>query len=164
MSPRFWPMKKCTSKCKKWRSSSPTTATLLQTRWRLSRSSTKSLPVVMDPFEALKPDAPVLREDLAGKDGPAPTASGSTTTTSSHGKRATKAAADAAFDAAPVKVSQHMYYPRVHPCPLETCGCVANFDPIRGELTTHITSQAPHVVRTVVSMLVWHTRIKSTDR
>ena len=27
----------------------------------------EELPVVMDPFEALKPDAPVLREDLAGK-------------------------------------------------------------------------------------------------
>jgi len=112
----------------------------------------EELPVVMDPFEALKPDAPVLREDLAGK------------TEGAHGKRehhnhiftweaGDKAAADAAFDAAPVKVSQHMYYPRVHPCPLETCGCVANFDPIRGELTTHITSQAPHVVRTVVSLL-----------
>lgn len=46
-----------------------------------------------------------------------------------------------------------MHYPRVHPCPLETCGCVASFDPVKGELTTWMTSQAPHVVRTVVSML-----------
>jgi carbon-monoxide dehydrogenase large subunit len=30
---------------------------------------------------------------------------------------------------------------------------VASFDPVRGELTTWMTSQAPHVVRTVVSML-----------
>jgi len=107
---------------------------------------------VVDPFAALQPDAPVLREDLAGK------------TEGAHGKRThhnhiftweagDKAAADAAFAAAPVKVRQKMYYPRVHPCPLETCGCVASFDPVRGELTTWMTSQAPHVVRTVVSML-----------
>ncbi|MDH4052396.1 MAG: aerobic carbon-monoxide dehydrogenase large subunit, partial [Rubrivivax sp.] len=112
----------------------------------------EELPVVIDPFEALKPDAPVLREDLAGK------------TEGAHGKRdhhnhiftwdaGDKAAADAAFDNAAVTVQQHLYYPRVHPCPLETCGCVASFDPVRGELTTYLTSQAPHVVRTVVSLL-----------
>ncbi|NDE46423.1 MAG: carbon monoxide dehydrogenase, partial [Betaproteobacteria bacterium] len=112
----------------------------------------EELPVVIDPFEALKPDAPVLREDLAGK------------ATGAHGPRdhhnhiftwtaGDKHAADAAFDTAPVKVSEHIFYPRVHPCPLETCGCVASFDPIRGELTTYMTSQAPHVVRTVVSLL-----------
>ncbi len=112
----------------------------------------EDLPVVIDPYEALKPDAPVLREDLAGK------------TSGAHGPRehhnhiftwtaGDKEAADAAFASAPVTVSQHMYYPRVHPCPLETCGCVASFDPVRGELTTYMTSQAPHVVRTVVSLL-----------
>ncbi|MDT7835729.1 aerobic carbon-monoxide dehydrogenase large subunit [Aquabacterium sp. OR-4] len=110
------------------------------------------LPVVIDPYAALQPDAPVLREDLAGK------------TSGAHGAREhhnhiftwTAGDADAteqAFATAPVTVSQHMLYPRVHPCPLETCGCVASYDPIRGDLTTWITSQAPHVVRTVVSML-----------
>jgi carbon-monoxide dehydrogenase large subunit len=110
------------------------------------------LPVVIDPFKALEKDAPVLREDLAGKtEGP-------------HGKRyhhnhiftwdaGDKEKADAAFVAAAVTVKQDILYPRVHPCPLETCGCVASFDPIRGELTTYMTSQAPHVVRTVVSLL-----------
>jgi carbon-monoxide dehydrogenase large subunit len=112
----------------------------------------EELPVVMDPYAALQPGAPVIRDDLAGK------------TEGAHGKRdhhnhiftwdaGDKSAADAAFDKAEVTVSQHMYYPRVHPCPLETCGCVASFDPIKGDLTTFITSQAPHVVRTVVSML-----------
>ncbi|MDH4167286.1 MAG: aerobic carbon-monoxide dehydrogenase large subunit [Gammaproteobacteria bacterium] len=112
----------------------------------------EELPAVVDPFAALQPGAPVLREDLAGK------------TEGAHGKRThpnhiftweagDKEAADAAFAAAPVKVRQKMLYPRVHPCPLETCGCVASFDPVRGELTTWMTSQAPHVVRTVVSML-----------
>jgi aerobic carbon-monoxide dehydrogenase large subunit len=110
------------------------------------------LPAVVDPFEALKPGAPVLREDLAGK------------TEGAHGKRdhpnhiftweaGDKNATDAVFATAPVTVKQQMLYPRVHPCPLETCGAVASFDPVRGELTTWMTSQAPHVVRTVVSML-----------
>ncbi len=112
----------------------------------------EELPAVIDPFEALKPDAPVLREDLAGK------------TEGAHGKRyhhnhiftweaGDKEAADAVFATAPVTVKQQMLYPRVHPCPLETCGAVASFEPARGELTVWVTSQAPHVVRTVVSML-----------
>lgn len=112
----------------------------------------EELPVVMDPFYALTADAPVLRDDLAGK------------TEGAHGQRnhhneiftwtaGDKAAADRAFETATVTVKQEMMYPRVHPCPLETCGCVASFDPVRGDLTTYITSQAPHVVRTVVSML-----------
>jgi carbon-monoxide dehydrogenase large subunit len=56
-------------------------------------------------------------------------------------------------DPAPITVSEDISYQRVHPCPLETCGCVSNFDKISGELTVYLTSQAPHVVRTVVSML-----------
>ena len=112
----------------------------------------EELPAVIDPFEALKPGAPVLREDLAGK------------TEGAHGRRyhpnhiftweaGDKEAADAVFATAPVTVKQQMLYPRVHPCPLETCGSLASFDPVRGELTVWLTSQAPHVVRTVVSML-----------
>ncbi|MCD8516038.1 MAG: carbon-monoxide dehydrogenase large subunit [Burkholderiaceae bacterium] len=112
----------------------------------------EELDAVIDPFEALKPGAPVLREDLSGK------------TDGAHGARnhhneiftwtaGDKQAADEAFARAEITVKQDMLYPRVHPCPLETCGCVASFDPIRGDLTTYITSQAPHVVRTVVSML-----------
>src|SRR5262249_39127350 len=44
-------------------------------------------------------------------------------------------------------------YPRVHPCPLETCQCVASFDKIKGELTLWGTFQAPHVIRTVASLI-----------
>lgn len=112
----------------------------------------EELEPVVDPHAALLPGAPVIRDDLAGK------------TEGVHGARVhhnhvfrweagDSAAADAAFATAEVTVKQDLPYPRVHPCPLETCGCVAAFDPIRGELTTYITSQAPHVVRTVVSML-----------
>jgi carbon-monoxide dehydrogenase large subunit len=112
----------------------------------------EELPAVIDPFKALEKDAPVLREDLAGK------------TDGAHGKRyhhnhiftwdaGDKEKTDIAFSSAAVTVKQDMLYPRVHPCPLETCGCVASFDPVCGDLTTYMTSQAPHVVRTVVSLL-----------
>jgi aerobic carbon-monoxide dehydrogenase large subunit len=52
-----------------------------------------------------------------------------------------------------VTVREEILNPRVHPCPLETCGCVASFDKVTGQLTVYITSQAPHLVRTVVAML-----------
>jgi carbon-monoxide dehydrogenase large subunit len=110
------------------------------------------LPAVVDPFKALEPDAPVVREDLAGK------------TVGAHGPRrhpnhiftweiGDKDKTARAFDNAQVTVKQDMLYPRVHPCPLETCGCVASFDRVKGDLTVYITSQAPHVVRTVVGLL-----------
>src|SRR3569833_1776454 len=57
------------------------------------------------------------------------------------------------FETAEVTVKQNLLNPRVHPCPLETCGCVASFDKVRGDLTVYMTSQAPHVVRTVITLL-----------
>ncbi|MCB1908936.1 MAG: carbon-monoxide dehydrogenase large subunit [Rhodocyclaceae bacterium] len=112
----------------------------------------EELPALVDAKAALAPDAPVIREDIADR------------SEGAHGPRShpnhiftweagDRAAADAAFAAAEVTVAQDMLYPRVHPCPLETCGCVASFDPVRGELTTWMTSQAPHIVRTVVGLL-----------
>jgi carbon-monoxide dehydrogenase large subunit len=112
----------------------------------------EELPVVVDPLKALEPDAPVIREDIRDRQ------------TGAHGARThpnhiftwnvgDKDKTARAFDNADVTVRQDMLYPRVHPCPLETCGCVASFDKVRGDLTVYITSQAPHVVRTVVGML-----------
>ncbi len=110
------------------------------------------LPVLVDAHKAMDPDAPVLREDLAGKNEGA------------HGQRrhhnhifsweaGDRDPTDRVFEQAEVTVKQEMYYHRVHPSPLETCGCVASFDKVNEQLTVYITSQAPHVVRTVVSML-----------
>jgi aerobic carbon-monoxide dehydrogenase large subunit len=112
----------------------------------------EELPPLVDPLKAMDADAPVIRDDLAGK------------TEGAHGKRlhanhiftwevGDKDGTDRAFEGAPVTVKEFLKYPRVHPCPLETCGCVASFDKVRGDLTVYMTSQAPHVVRTVVSML-----------
>ena len=54
-----------------------------------------------------------------------------------------KAAADAAFKTAEITVREEILNPRVHPCPLETCGCVASFNKAPGYLTVYMTSQAP---------------------
>ena len=112
----------------------------------------EELPAIVDPHKAMAADAPIIREDIAGKD------------EVGHGKRThpnhiftweagDKAGTDAAFANAAVTVREEILNPRVHPCPLETCGCVASFDKITGQLTVYITSQAPHLVRTVVAML-----------
>ena len=100
----------------------------------------------------MQPDAPILREDIKDK------------LTGAHGERrhpnhiftweaGDKAAADEAFAQAEVTVKELISYQRVHPCPLETCACVGDFDKIKGEITIYGTFQAPHVVRTVVSLL-----------
>jgi len=112
----------------------------------------EDLPALIDPFKALAPDAPVLREDLKGK------------TTGAHGPRkhhnhifewsmGDKDLTDAAFAKAEVTTKDVISYHRTHPTPLETCQCVASFDKIKGELTVWGTFQAPHVIRTVASLL-----------
>lgn len=112
----------------------------------------EALPVLVDPHKAMDDDAPILREDVKDKDnvGQGPRKHPNHIFTWSVGD---EEATDRAFEAAEVAVKQDMYYPRVHPSPLETCGCVASFDKVKGQLTVYITSQAPHIVRTVVSLL-----------
>ncbi len=101
------------------------------------------LPPVIDAACALDPDAPVIRDDLPGRDG----------NQIFEWSAGDKAAADAVFATADVVVAQDMLYPRVHPAPLETCGAVADMDQISGRLTIWATSQAPHAHRTLYAMI-----------
>src|SRR5499427_2501113 len=112
----------------------------------------EELPAIVDPKKAMDADAPVIREDIAEKKevGHGPRSHPNHIFTWQAGD---KAATDAAFANAPVTVREEILNPRVHPCPLETCGCVASFDKPTGQLTVYLTSQAPHIVRTVVAML-----------
>jgi len=101
------------------------------------------LPVVVDATRALDPGAPVIRDDLARPPG-------------NHifdWSAGDQAATDAVFAAADVVVAQDMVYPRSHPAPLETCGTVAEMDPVSGKLTVWCTSQAPHAQRTLYSLV-----------
>jgi carbon-monoxide dehydrogenase large subunit len=101
------------------------------------------LPAVVDARRALDPDAPVIRDDLAGR-------------TDNHifdWEAGDKARTDEVFAAAEVVVAQDMIYPRVHPAPLETCGAVADMDPVTGKLTMWCATQAPHAHRTLYAMV-----------
>jgi carbon-monoxide dehydrogenase large subunit len=112
----------------------------------------QELPAVIDPKQALSPDAPVIREDIVDRKevGHGPRTHPNHIFTWEAGN---KAVADAAFAGAAVTVREEILNPRVHPCPLETCGCVASFDKATGYLTVYVTSQIPHLFRTVLAML-----------
>ena len=60
---------------------------------------------------------------------------------------------DAAFKKADVTIKELISYHRTHPSPLETCQAVASYDKVKGELTVWGTFQAPHVIRTVASLI-----------
>src|SRR6266571_4856662 len=59
----------------------------------------------------------------------------------------------AAFAKADKVVRLHTFYPRCHPAPLETCGCVADVNGVNGKATIYMTSQAPHAIRTVFALV-----------
>ncbi|MGH9126773.1 MAG: aerobic carbon-monoxide dehydrogenase large subunit [Acidimicrobiales bacterium] len=101
------------------------------------------LPAVADARRALDPGAPVIRTDLAGK----------ADNFVFEWQAGDLAATEAAFAAADVVVEQAMVFPRVHPAPIETCGCVADADPFDGKLTVWLTTQAPHAQRTMYSLM-----------
>jgi aerobic carbon-monoxide dehydrogenase large subunit len=101
------------------------------------------LPPVMDARTALDPGTAVIRDEIEGK-------------TDNHifdWEAGDEAETNAVFDAADVVVSQDMVYPRVHPAPMETCGAVADFEPVSGKLTLYETSQAPHAHRTLFALV-----------
>jgi aerobic carbon-monoxide dehydrogenase large subunit len=101
------------------------------------------LPPVVDARKALDPGAPVIRDDLEGR-------------TDNHifdWEAGDSAATDAVFARADVVVTQDVVYPRVHPAPMETCGAIADYDPIDGKLTLYETTQAPHAHRTLYALV-----------
>jgi carbon-monoxide dehydrogenase large subunit len=102
------------------------------------------LPVIVDPFKALEPDAFVLRPDR-GPD--------KQNNHIWHWESGDRAATDAALAAADVHIEQDIYIPRIHVASIETCGCVADWNAVRGQLTLHMTSQAPHAIRTVLALV-----------
>ena len=98
---------------------------------------------VMDAKHSLDKDAPVIRTDKEGK-------------TDNHifdWEAGDSAKTDAAFAGADVVVTQDMLYPRSHPAPMETCGSVADMNPVTGKLTLWCNTQAPHAHRTVYAMV-----------
>ena len=103
------------------------------------------LPVVMDPFKALEPDATIVREDKEEKSNHI-----------WHWEVGDRSSTDRAFRQSDVTVKEDIYIPRIHVASIETCGCVAQWDPVQEKLTVWMTTQAPHAIRTVLALVAGH--------
>jgi carbon-monoxide dehydrogenase large subunit len=101
------------------------------------------LPAVISPDGAKAAGAPLIRDEKEGqKDNHI-----------YHWESGDKAKTQAAFAKAAKVVRLHTFYPRCHPAPLETCGCIADVNPATGKATIYMTSQAPHAIRTVFALV-----------
>ncbi|MEU8243831.1 aerobic carbon-monoxide dehydrogenase large subunit [Actinoplanes missouriensis] len=98
---------------------------------------------VIDVRRALEADAPIIRTDLEGKN-------------DNHvfdWETGDEEETNRVFAEADVIVKEDIVYPRVHPAPMETCGSVADFDPVEGKLRLWSTTQAPHAHRTLYAIV-----------
>jgi len=102
----------------------------------------EDLPVLVDPHRALDADAPILRDDREEK-----------TNHIFHWEVGDRQATNQELENAPVRAKVNAIFQRCHPAPLETCGCVADFNPATGRLTVWETSQAPHAHRTLFALV-----------
>ncbi|HEX9099587.1 MAG TPA: aerobic carbon-monoxide dehydrogenase large subunit [Candidatus Dormibacteraeota bacterium] len=101
------------------------------------------LPAVISPDGAKAAGAPLIRDEKEGqKDNHI-----------YHWESGDKAKTQAAFAKAHKVIRLHTFYPRCHPAPLETCGCIADVNPATGKATIYMTSQAPHAIRTVFALV-----------
>jgi len=98
---------------------------------------------IVTPQRAMEANAPVIRTDKEGQD----------SNHIYHWESGDKDATDRAFAGADVVVALDTFYPRSHPAPVETCGCVADINPATGQATIYMTSQAPHAIRTVFALV-----------
>ena len=103
----------------------------------------EQLPVLVDPFKALDDKDTVIRDDKEGQ-------GDNCCYTWETGD---KAKTDELFAQAKHVVKLDTHYPRCHPSPLETCGCVADVNAATGKATIYLTSQAPHAHRTLFALV-----------
>ncbi|MGH9211974.1 MAG: aerobic carbon-monoxide dehydrogenase large subunit [Acidimicrobiales bacterium] len=101
------------------------------------------LPVITDPEQAMADGAPLIRDDKDGQED----------NRCYRWETGDVAATEQAFAEADVVVALDTHYPRSHPAPLETCGCVADVNPATGHATIYLTSQAPHAHRTLFALV-----------
>ncbi len=100
------------------------------------------LPVVVDAKKATEPGAPQLHENAPNN-------------IVMEWEAGDKAKADAAIAAAEVVVREQIINQRLIPTPMETRGSIARYEPATGEFTLWTTSQAPHVMRLVLTAFVF---------
>ncbi len=102
----------------------------------------EELPVLVDPHKALDASAPIIREDREEK-----------TNHIFHWESGDRESTDRIFEEADVTIEQDMICQRCHPAPIECCACVADWDATNEKMTIWMTSQAPHVHRTVFALV-----------
>ena len=95
------------------------------------------------PQQAIADDAVLIRDEKEGQ----------SDNRCYHWEAGDKEATDRAFAEADVVVALDTFYPRSHPAPLETCGCVADVNPATKHVTIYMTSQAPHAHRTLFAIV-----------
>src|SRR6059036_445642 len=101
------------------------------------------LPAVTSPEQAKAQGAALIRDDKENqKDNHI-----------YHWESGNKETTQAAFAKADKVIRLHTFYPRCHPAPLETCGCIADVNGATGKATVYMTSQAPHAIRTVFALV-----------
>jgi carbon-monoxide dehydrogenase large subunit len=101
------------------------------------------LPPIVNPYQAMEPDAPIIRDDKLGQ----------TDNICMTWEVGDKAGTDRAFSQADVVSKLHLHYPRSHPSPIECCGSVADFNRATNKLTVYMTTQAPHIIRAAVALV-----------
>src|ERR1700684_346668 len=101
------------------------------------------LPVIVNPWQGLAADAPVIRDDKVNQ----------ADNVVYNWEVGDKTGTDRAFEQADVISALECHYPRSHPSPIECCGSVADFNRATSKLTVYMTTQAPHIVRAAVAMV-----------
>ncbi|MBF8300766.1 MAG: aldehyde oxidase and xanthine dehydrogenase molybdopterin binding protein [Acidobacteria bacterium] len=99
----------------------------------------EALPATVDPEQASKPGAPQLHAEAPGNIAFHWTVAGGDV--------------DAAFTSADVVVRDRIIQQRLIPTAMETRGAVAQYSPVTGELTLWNTTQNPHIVRFIMSLV-----------
>ncbi|NTV62551.1 MAG: molybdopterin-dependent oxidoreductase [Oscillochloris sp.] len=100
------------------------------------------LPAVVDARAATAPGAPQLHENAPNN-------------IVLEWEAGDKTKTDAAFASAEVCVAEPIINQRLLPTPMETRGSIARYDEATGEFTVWMTSQAPHVMRLLLTAFVF---------
>ena len=101
------------------------------------------LPVIVSPWQAIAADAPVIRDDKENQ----------ADNVIYHWEVGDKASAPTPPSSRPTWSKLELHYPRSHPSPIECCGSIADFSRSTSKLTLYLTTQAPHLIRTLVALV-----------
>ena len=109
----------------------------------------EELPGVFDPFEALKPDAPLIHEDLGSYE-VVPIFYPEPGTNIANHFKLRKGNIEKGFEEADLIIEKDYYVPQMQHVPIETHKAAAHWSP-DGKLTVWSTAQSPNVVRQLLA-------------